>query len=96
VAADHGDAAFENVGRYVVEQRSVDAKRLLELGARIDLDFNLDEAVDGLATVLFLELQVSIRRRQTDKNRPIAVDSRRNRAKSKLAKFSFEIKSAIF
>jgi hypothetical protein len=53
VAADHGDAAFENVGRYVVEQRSVDAKRLLELGARIDLDFNLDEAVDGLATVFF-------------------------------------------
>jgi hypothetical protein len=43
-----------------------------------------------------LELQVSIRRRQTEKNRPIAVDSRRNRAKSKLAKFSFEIKSAIF
>jgi hypothetical protein len=35
VAADHGDAAFENVGRYVVEQRSVDvdAKRLLELSA---------------------------------------------------------------
>ena len=35
--------------------RSVDAdaKRLLELGARIDLDFNLDEAVDGLATVFF-------------------------------------------
>ena len=31
----------------------VDAKRLLELGARIDLDFNLDEAVDGLATVFF-------------------------------------------
>lgn len=77
--------------------RSVDAdaKRLLELGARIDLDFNLDEAVDGLATV-FLELQVSIRPRHTEKNRPIAVDSRRNRAKSKLAKFSFEIKSAIF
>ena len=37
MAADHGDAAFENVGRYVVEQRSVDvdAKRLLELGARL-------------------------------------------------------------
>jgi hypothetical protein len=97
VAADHGDAAFENVGRYVVEQRSVDvdAKRLLELGARIDLDFNLDEAVDGLATVFFGAPGVD-QATADKKNRPIAVDSRRNRAKSKLAKFSFEIKSAIF
>jgi hypothetical protein len=44
-AADHRNRAAQVVERHVVEQHGVDAgaKRLLEVGERLDLDLDLDE-----------------------------------------------------